>query len=97
MPVAEMLARMSAHELTEWMIFDSIEPIGEPRADLRAGIIASLVWNANWTAKKTPFDFMPYAAGHLAPPPAAPPPPAIDPEQAQMEADMKSFFRSRAA
>ena len=91
-----MLSRMSARELAEWRAFDAVEPIGEPRADLRAGIIASLVWNANWTSRKTPFDFMPYAAGTLAP--AAPTPtPAIDHEQVQMEADMKSFFQSRAA
>lgn len=91
-----MLVRMSAIELAEWKAFDALEPIGEPRADLRAGIIASLVWNANWQTRKTPFDFMPYAAGPLTP--AAPSDaPAADPEQVQMEADMKSFFQSRAA
>jgi hypothetical protein len=75
-----------------------VEPIGEPRADLRAGIVASMVWNANFASRKTPFDFMPYAAGPLAPPPKPPPEaPAVEPEQAQMEADMKSFFQSRAA
>jgi hypothetical protein len=96
MPVAEMLARMSASELAEWRAFDLVEPIGEPRADLRAGIVAAVLWNANFESKKTPFDFMPYTAGPLAPP-RREPEPAVPPEQLTMEAEMKSFFRTRAA
>ena len=94
-----MLARMSARELAEWRAFDLVEPIGEPRADLRAGIVAAVLWNANFEAKKSPFEFMPYAAGPLAPPQREPPSaaPAVPPEQQTMEAEMKSFFRTRAA
>jgi hypothetical protein len=91
MTVSELLARMSAAELIEWQMFDAVEPIGEPRADLRAGILASLLWNANFKGIKTPFEFMPYAAGPVMP--------RKTPEQIahdKMEDDMKAFFRARA-
>lgn len=62
MTVRQMLANLDAAELTEWLAFDRIEPIGEPRADLRAGIIAATV--ANFGAHelrepRKPSDFMP--------------------------------------
>ena len=66
MPVRVMLAQMSAYELAEYMAFDRIEPIGEPRADLRAGIIASAIVNHSMAPPKAPakpLDFMPFAAG----------------------------------
>ena len=55
---------MSSRELTEWMCYYEQEPWGEERADLRAGIIASTIANANRAPKKrkkpfTPTDFMP--------------------------------------
>src|SRR5262245_59737592 len=37
---------MSSVEFAEWMAYDAIEPIGEPRADLRAGLICSTIVNA---------------------------------------------------
>jgi hypothetical protein len=49
--------------LTEWQIYESIEPFGEQRADLRAGIIASVIANVNRGKGQKPFtatDFMPY-------------------------------------
>lgn len=47
------------------MIFDGIEPFGDQRADLRAGIVASTVVNANpyrrrGAAAAQPKDFMPF-------------------------------------
>ena len=54
---------MSSGEMTEWMAFDSIEPFGEQRADLRAGIIASTVANYSMNRPKSPVrpaDFMPF-------------------------------------
>jgi len=55
---------MSSRELSEWMAFAREEPIGEHRADLRTGILASLIANANRDPKKrhkpfTASDFMP--------------------------------------
>ena len=40
-PVGEMLRRMTSRELSEYMAYDQFEPIGEARADLRAGILTS--------------------------------------------------------
>jgi hypothetical protein len=39
--VAELEQTMSGRELTEWMAYDSLEPFGDQRADLRAGIVAA--------------------------------------------------------
>ena len=67
-PVGEMLARMTSRELTEWMAFYQLEPFGPERGDLQAGIVASVVANANRDSKKqkkpfTPQDFMPEFEG----------------------------------
>lgn len=45
MTVEKLLAEITSKELAEWMAFEKIEPWGETRADLRAGIIASTVAN----------------------------------------------------
>ena len=36
---------MSSHEIAEWAVFDAIEPFGERRGDIQAGIVAASVWN----------------------------------------------------
>lgn len=64
MTVSELLNRISSRELAEWQAYDQIDPIGEARADLRAGIVASTVANVNRDPKKRtrpykPADFMP--------------------------------------
>ena len=62
MTVQELLHRMSARELTEWMAYYSLEPFGEERGDMRAGIVASTLFNINRGKKAkptTPYDFMP--------------------------------------
>lgn len=59
-----MLQRIPAATLAEYMAYDRIEPIGEVRADLRAGIIASTVANHSMSPPKEPMrplDFMPFA------------------------------------
>ena len=43
---------MSSVELSEWMAYDSMEPIGDIRADLRAGVVASTIANSNRDPKK---------------------------------------------
>lgn len=42
-----MLARMPLPMLYRWMAYYKAEPFGEERADLRAGVIASTIANAN--------------------------------------------------
>jgi hypothetical protein len=59
--VAELLARISSAELTEWMAFDAIEPFGEARADFRAGIVAAVTANHSFAPPREPrkpSDFM---------------------------------------
>lgn len=62
MTVGELLARVSSRELSEWMEYARMEPFGEERADLRAGIIASTTANLYRKKGKKPLqpqDFMP--------------------------------------
>jgi len=64
MTVSELLARISSRELAEWMAYAQLEPFGEERADLRAGIVAATVANTARDPRKRarPFaarDFMP--------------------------------------
>lgn len=40
-----MLSGMTSGEVTEWQAYEAIEPWGEERADLRTGILASLIAN----------------------------------------------------
>lgn len=59
-----MLRRTTSSELAEYMAYDRLEPIGEARADLRAGIVASALVNHSLNPPKTPtrpIDFMPFA------------------------------------
>jgi len=53
---------MSSEELTEWQAFDLLEPIGELRADIRAGQICSTFVNVmgGGRSKVTPADFLLY-------------------------------------
>lgn len=62
MTVRELLFRIDSKELTEWMAFYSLEPWGTEPEDVRTGIIASTVANANRDPKKKAHkvkDFMP--------------------------------------
>lgn len=49
----------------EWLAYYELEPFGEVRADLRAGIVASVIANANRVKGKafSPQDFMPDFGG----------------------------------
>lgn len=62
--MGELLARISSRELSEWMAYFELDPFGQERADLRAGIVASTVANTARDPKKRrrqwmPKDFMP--------------------------------------
>jgi hypothetical protein len=70
MPVSQMLASMTAAELTEYMAFDRIDPVGEMRADLRAGMVAAAVVNHSMSPPRKPasaLDFMPFAREQQGP------------------------------
>ena len=48
MTVAELLARVSSRELTEWMAYERLTgPLGGERADHHAALVAQTVANVN--------------------------------------------------
>jgi len=59
MSVAECQARVSSEEFAEWQVYYTLEPWGEWRADLRAGIIAAASVSPYTKRRITPKDFMP--------------------------------------
>lgn len=50
--MAELLSRISSHELAEWIAFYGMEPFGPHVDDLRFGISASMFANANRDPKR---------------------------------------------
>jgi hypothetical protein len=58
MTVGQINEQMSAKELTEWMIFYTIEPFGPAREDYRAALQCSITASAAG-AKTQPSDFIP--------------------------------------
>jgi hypothetical protein len=64
MTVAELLACISSRELSEWRAYARLNPFGEERGDLQAGIVAATVANTARDPKRRPRpfrarDFMP--------------------------------------
>lgn len=63
MTVGELLQRISADELTEWMAYERIAgPLGPDRGDYQAGVIAATIANVNRkknSRKYRPADFIP--------------------------------------
>ena len=63
MTVRELLARVDSRELSEWMAYYQLEPFGNVREDLQAGIVASTIANVNRGKNDKAFqpsDFMPF-------------------------------------
>lgn len=56
--VDAMLDEMTADELLRWAAYYAVEPFGEDRADLRVGILSSMVANAFGSKKTKPGDFV---------------------------------------
>lgn len=57
-----MLAGLSSREITEWMIYEQMEPFGERGAYLRSGIVAAMLHNVNrgkGDEAASPEDYMP--------------------------------------
>lgn len=56
--------QMDSAELSEWMAFDRVEPIGSLGADYRAGMVCATMANIHKSSKVTktysPQDFMPF-------------------------------------
>lgn len=62
MTVKQLLSLIDADELAEWEAFDSLEPFGDMRADVRAGVVASTLANIHRKRGAKAFkmtDFMP--------------------------------------
>lgn len=47
MTVAELNARMSAREFSQWMNYYADEPFGPVRDNLHAGMVTAMLYNAN--------------------------------------------------
>lgn len=59
---SELMERMSANEFFEWMIMEQIEPFGDKRGDIQAGLIAQIIANIHRDPNKDPYqleDFLP--------------------------------------
>jgi flagellar basal body rod protein FlgC len=57
-----MLSEISSVQFAEWIAYSTLEPWGEERDDLRMGIMASTIANANRGKNQKPYkpqDFMP--------------------------------------
>lgn len=58
-----MLSRIPSRILSEWMAYYSLEPFGQERDNMHAGLVASAVYNVNRDPKRQrkpfqPADFM---------------------------------------
>lgn len=62
MSVARTQREINSAEFSEWIAYSRVEPFGEERGDLRAGIVASTIANSasSKSSKKfAPGEFMP--------------------------------------
>lgn len=81
--VEELAARMSWRELVQRMVLEGIDPSGESRADLRMGILASVIQNmmrGKGSRAMKPKDFIP----------------RFGRQKQQTQEDMKARFRLAA-
>jgi len=89
--IQELRAVLSYAEFQEWCWYYQIEPWGEDRADLRAGIVSSTIANyagkvrSEGTQQAMPADFMPYLE---RPEPAEP---AVDEERPLTDEELAAW------
>jgi hypothetical protein len=57
--VEELLKRLDAQELIEWIAFYSLEPFDGRAEDLRLGVMCTAFYRAMGESKSQPSDFMP--------------------------------------
>lgn len=77
--------QLTSREITDWIAYEMVEPFGEYRADLRAGIVAATVANVHRPKGRRAFkpeEFMPNFGER---------------KQQQSVADMHMIFREFAA
>lgn len=58
-----LLAELTWPQMAEWLAFGALEPIGDYRADVRAGVIAATLANVHRGRNQkafVPSDFMPF-------------------------------------
>jgi hypothetical protein len=63
-PIGELQERVTSREFAEYWAFHELSPIGPERDDLRAGVVASTIANANRNPKKRS---RPYTAAEFTP------------------------------
>ena len=63
MTVAEAKRRVSSRELTEWIAYHAIEPIGPQRFDVPIAILCDVVARCNGAKNTKAQDFMPVFDG----------------------------------
>lgn len=88
-----MLEELTSSQITEWLAYNELEPIGEWRGDFRIAILCSVIVNlagAAWGRKgkhkiATPADFMPDWGRRV-----------IEPEVEQSVEEMKQVVKSIA-
>ncbi|MGH3933637.1 MAG: phage tail assembly protein T [Pseudonocardiaceae bacterium] len=74
--VAELLARISSRELSEWMVYEKLTgPLGGRRLDIAAAIGAAAAVNANRSRRR------PYSVEDFIPVWSKPPRQAMSPEE----------------
>jgi hypothetical protein len=54
-----MLDSLTWSQLMEWFSYSQVEPFGDERADLRMGILASVIANVNRSSKHKPTPYKP--------------------------------------
>lgn len=87
-------AEIDSHEFAEWLAFSEFEPFGAPFDDLRAGTIASAIYNVNRNTEKRPepfgaLEFMSWARSGEAP---ADEPIELDDDKAQSDLIRAAIF-----
>jgi len=50
----ECMSSVDSREFTRWKAFDRVSPIGDWRADRRAGLVAAAVYNVHRTGNQEP-------------------------------------------
>lgn len=68
----ELMQRMSAAEFMEWRLLEQIEPFGDRRADIHAGMVCAVLANIHRGEKTKPFTITDFVPTWDPPPPVRP-------------------------